>query len=833
MTPDIKTAFKNGNLILVLGSGCSLQAKGTNDIFLPTGPAFAKSFATRFNLPISEEQPEPLPELIEAASAGHTPVAIEQYITSSFKTLSYGPEYEKLSRYAFKRIYTLNIDDALYRALSRHSNQQINLYHRNDNISDYAIDFAEIQLIQLHGFVNRPEDGYIFSISDYAEAHANLPKWYNQLATDCISNTVCFIGSDVNEPILFDSITRISKTTSVKASTIITPTINPIRKRSLEAKGFSYIQGTFSDFINYMEREELYKFSALDLAKAARPELEHLLKNTEKRAQKETIEALRQVNLIRPRADNAPESSELAAFYEGFKPTWNDIHKEVPAKLAHTSRLLESLKEAAQSQATKFVPVVGNAGTGKTTAMMQASLELSKSHSNYCIWARDDIDDPAATVRKLESIYKDGYFLFFSSGRNFAKNIEHIIKNNDIKNGVICAPFYLNAWKNKYRANFDNESYCEIELGNIDIADATNILEKVRKYGTWTHLAQKSKEEQVDLLIRKAQGQLLVGLIEATQGTGYSNIIKNDVGHIDSDAAKFICLASAICQMQHSGLPLQCIVQALQNFTPRQDVNETIKRAEGPTFLRNGAVRSRHPVYARRLVERIADISELHDTLKTLIHSFSIFETPVPRNSPREVGQLFKSIVNHRFVIDILRRDWTLIEDVYRNAETLFHSDGAFWLQYGLVKRAQHKHEEALKLLQISLGAYGNARANFAEHALALQHFILADREESESEVRIHMNTAIDILRRQDDLDEFDDIYPITTLSVGHTKTLHKLNEHGAARRFAAEYAERIHAYVRSGFGGRKLSDLHLQLLSYASTGHFDELYWSSPQWRS
>jgi len=42
-----------------------------------------------------------------------------------------------------------------------------------------------------------------------------------------------------------------------------------------------------------------------------------------------------------------------------------------------------------------------------------------------------------------------------------------------------------------------------------------------------------------------------------------------------------------------------------------------------------------------------------------------------------------KSIINHRFVKEMMRNDESRVRAVYGAFETTFHLDGLYWLQYG------------------------------------------------------------------------------------------------------------------------------------------------------
>ncbi|WP_417491145.1 SIR2 family protein [Maricaulis sp.] len=831
MNPSILSAFNRGKLILVLGAGCSLESENQFGDKMLSGPGLAKALGERFGLEISEEESKALPKVVQAILANNSRDEVYTYTRDLYKCKNPSSDHMTLGQIPFQRVYVTNYDDSVEMAYIRAHKQQISTYRIGDPVVALDPLFSINQIIKIHGCTNDPNNALIYSLDDYAATHGALPKWYNQLATDCFGQTVVFVGNTMDEPLLFDALGRVSTKTTVSSCFVVTPSIPNLDKISLEKRGFKHVPGTFSDLLDTLKAAGATTKQPIDMARSASPELDALLKMEGNQAREDTVQALTGITPMQGRDANRELPAGIRPFYEGFKPDWVDIDSGVTADLEHDLVVRNTISLASRSPNTKLVAVIGPAGTGKTTTLMKAARALSGTSDKPSFWASDDIEDPLQTIRFLERSHPDGYVLYLPSGSDFSANIEHGIRNNIIVSGTIALPFYKNAWQSKFRDNFDRDTYEVVELGNISELDAANILTKLQKFGPWTRLAKMNQISRLSTLYGKSQKQLLIGLIETTNGLGFPEIIRRDLLSLGNTAAKSLTILSALCTMLKHGLPLPVAMEAISTLHPGTDFNESLVGTTGICALRNNTISARHPIYARTLVVNIADRSDLLEKLITLVKTFSRYGTPVPKHSERSVGQLFKSLINFRFVKQILFDDKDMVGEFYRNLETEFPSDGAFWLQYGLSKRSFGEHEEALKLLNRSLDAYGESRSNFTNHALGLQHFILSERSPDPSLSLDHMNIAVEILSKLEANDAFDDLYPLTTLATGHIRCLYKLHEPESARIQARNYYDRIDSFIRTGITNRKLVELRKELLTFYTTGEYTERFWARPFW--
>ena len=146
LPPDLSTSMKDtliaGGYSLLLGAGASFDSENTKG-----------------NLPLGDKQRTDLVALkalrpkssLARAYGALAPGEIDTHITDRFINCIAGPSLLKIPAFNWRRIYSLNIDDALeaaYKATFGHQ-KPIPLTHLSPYIE--ATDVDSIQLVHIHG----------------------------------------------------------------------------------------------------------------------------------------------------------------------------------------------------------------------------------------------------------------------------------------------------------------------------------------------------------------------------------------------------------------------------------------------------------------------------------------------------------------------------------------------------------------------------------------------------------------------------------------------------------------------------------------------------------
>ena len=400
MTPSIRKAYFDGRLMLFLGAGASAGSVDAAGEHIPLADALAQELTKEMGWPYTNERLSIVYSAFQSLDLNRLYSYMRRCLTNTRPSIS----LRIIASYPWSRIYTANIDDAFETAVRSHRKQRLHIFARNSHLEEIDSIYQNLQLIKLNGSADKPEDGFVFSPQEYAEGSARLPAWYRELAQDYTNYSFVFLGSSLDEPLLQHAIAKLrqGENRSPLPGYVITPSASPIEQQHLKSLNLSHIAGSTEDFPSWMRQNIPDIPDSWDLAIARRPELRKLgpaLTEKQKRA-------LNCVTLVGadtlPRTLSPDTAGAIRNFYRGFKPNWTDILDGVPAEISFIQEFCKDVRE--KHQTGKCVVLVGQAGSGKSTAMMTVALQLSQIDNVPVYFLREPVSDIANVVGTLESL---------------------------------------------------------------------------------------------------------------------------------------------------------------------------------------------------------------------------------------------------------------------------------------------------------------------------------------------------------------------------------------------------------------------------------------------
>ena len=242
MIHEIKTAYQNGRLMLLLGAGASCGSRDSDNNDLPMGYDLAKELAEQMGWSYNGE---PLGNVYSAMNAVNS-VLLHTYLRTRLTNTNPSPDLKTLASFPWARIFTLNVDDCIEVALRKSKTQKVQVFTRNSPLEDIDTIFNYVQIIKLNGSADRPEDGFIFSPQEYGDGSNRLPTWYRELGHNYSNYTFLFIGSKLNEPLFQHAIAEmrsVEKRAPLRGY-VITPSASEIEKHHLDSLNLTHVPGT-------------------------------------------------------------------------------------------------------------------------------------------------------------------------------------------------------------------------------------------------------------------------------------------------------------------------------------------------------------------------------------------------------------------------------------------------------------------------------------------------------------------------------------------------------------------------------------------------------------
>ncbi len=653
---------------------------------------------------------------------------------------------------------------------------------------------------------------------------ANEPLWYAELARDYHRYTFIFIGTKLKEPLFQHQVEKYKAKTgsSDLKSYILIPSLSKHKKDALEASNIHHIEGTLKNFTDWLESEFNSPPTGNDIVINTRPELS-LASLESDPSRMSLFSGLIPVNRSSlALLERKERKSQIREFYKGFKPSWFDVIDEVPAFLNEVSKYFESTLKDSAPKAPELHLLFGSAGSGKSTALKQIALKFADEGLRNVYFIEEHKDNFKELVSELDDRNNQPYYLVIERVGDIAIQLSEVIKSYSSDKAIFISSENPKIWSSRVREHLGEFLTSSVDISHIKEDDALLILEKLRKYGNWTRLSKMSEKNRKIEILKKSKGQLLIGLIEATSGEGYNQIIKKDYKAITCESERALLLLAGLATTQRVPANESTLTRAMMNLGCNPNIHYVASRMDGLVTYNNGSITTRHRVYVERLFKLYVSQDDILKAIVAYIDAFSVYKFPIVKNISRNESSVYKHLVNAKFLKRTLNNDESKVLSVYESFEKPFEHEGLFLMQYGLALRSFGKQPDAFEKLRIAYEAF--PESPHIEHALAQQRIIMACSTSDEIVAMAHFTEAEAVLDRlhTSNINAFDR-YPIITLAEGHVKVMINLGKMPEAKVIAKQYYDRI-GKIRGVESNSRLEQASRNLSRFYLTGSWLEL---------
>lgn len=818
----LKQKIRTGELVLVLGAGANVGSTNRRNEQIVFGEQLAEKLAISASM---EYHGEDLSEVSSAVSHVMGKDKINQILIDQFRYCNPSQSLNDLFSFTWKRVYTWNYDDALIEACKK-SEQRIHSYNGLKDAVENIDQRANLQCVYLHGMITRLQDGIILSRQEYAQAlQSSSHEWYKELAADYRAETIVFIGSSLDEPILEAEISRASRPENQYGgfAFLITPdNLTPIKKSSLQSRKIIHIRSTLSDFVTWIKTSIGQKISPKDIIKDTKFFTEDNI-SLFTHDDIEVAHNIRPINAQKLKISLSDERNPQfektgRSFLQGFPVTWQIAASSIPVKLKQTERLEADILNATEDHHPMFV-AIGQAGSGKSTATMQCLLNI-QDRGGVDIF---ELDGAVTSVQKainvLKRISSNPKIFFLRNLFVFGNQISDVFAEARSANITFVTTARSGEWHEHFKRHF--EGNCKIfQFERFRTDDYQPLIERLERFVPAPSFRKLKRDQKIERL-RKSKNQLLIALREATESRNFDEIIIDEFRSLENSDVQELFVIVGLCTLARVGVSPQQAAEAYELGRRTVPFRDALNRLTGivepgPT----GRLVARHEFYVRNILDTQVDIETILKCLKNMLKVFTKFQIPITKHVGRNDAALFRFLLNHSVIRERSEKvgDKNRGVEVYEEFELEFQLDGHFWLQFGLYYQRLGKNLEAMQMFEKSIQAFpGNP---FAVHALAAERLRqAAGRNRFDHETKFLINSAVRDLEKLDATEQlFFDQYPLVTLSRDH---VHALFEHGQidqARGLAREYFERL-TILEKKQSTEEITQEKIRLLTFLSTG--------------
>lgn len=573
--------------------------------------------------------------------------------------------------------YTLNVDDLATATARKHelprkiAEVSARSPHSTPGTPRTSSDTLEI--VHLNGTIADIPDRVTFSVTQFAERLGVPDPWYFRLTGELISRPFVFIGTQLDEPSLWQylELRRSRGARGMKElrprSYLVSPHLPLARQALLAEFNIEWLQ---------MTAEQLVLDVLGPIASAATTGLDLLRRSAGSPPSKP---ALPEVSTL------AQAPMQPSDFLLGQEPVWGDLQSGRAIVRESDDSFRKKAGALLAKEGTKGVLLVtGTAGSGKSTALMRLALGFSARGARVG-WIDRETEITVRDIRRAMKGSDAPVVLAIDEADMFGSELPSLIREVVLSEGAPLLMLTIRSGKVERALNLAQIRDVPIDevtvplLADADIGALIDALAKEQRLG---RLKGLSRSEQVRAFREQANRELLVAMIQATSGERFEARAVAEFQDLQPNEQTVYALV-AVATALHYSLTSQDIVIASGDVSNTAlNIVDQLKRRHiiGAPAGDQQAFRARHHVIAQLVLEHLQKNQRLADVMAGLALAAATKVNPTSSSSSRAM-RFLRSVINHDRLIRTVGRE--VARNIYGSVEVALSWSFHYWLQRG------------------------------------------------------------------------------------------------------------------------------------------------------
>lgn len=480
----IKDTLLTGGYNLLLGAGVSLDSSDKNGNSLPSGEDLRQTIVKLKGL-------KPTSSLSRAYKQLSSD-EVDAYITQIFSNCKPGSTPKKLSEFVWKRIYNLNVDDSIEQVYEFQETKQKLDSFNHKSIYKNPDNKSVLQNVHIHGFARKPDDGYIFSLQEYAQTMGPGNAWVDVLSQTISSEPFIIAGTSLEEPDLEYFLSGRNKDTARVdrgPSFLVEPFPDEATLADCNRHGLVLYNGTLSEFL--ADLDEAFPNRPLPLNKPAGLELSMFSNSI---SQKELAIFSRDFNYLIPRS--AMDDLDYS-FYVGREPNLNDIALLRDISRKSTEEIKKQIRKRITQNEDYFLLLEDLAGSGKTTTCLRALFDLATEGVHVFLLKHGRTID-FELISRVFNGFRFPFVIFIDDASDRVGSILEVIKNVTRPDAIYI--FADRMYRSSYtKRMLGGYSVRTIRIGNLQPPEINALISKMDSIGLTSSHTEKIAKERPEL----------------------------------------------------------------------------------------------------------------------------------------------------------------------------------------------------------------------------------------------------------------------------------------------------------------------------------------------
>lgn len=478
---------------LFLGAGFSIYAKNQEMENLPTGQQLYEKLKRRYN--VCGDDLQEISSILKARFPGE----LEKFLLKTFSVKEYDQEYTNILKLNCNNIFTVNVDDLIYKIYKENSSFLLrDVTKRGEPSSQETVRY-----IPLHGSIINNEN-MSFSAIDMAVGHLQYDNTlFHRLSVQCEDLPTIFIGTSLKDGDVLAAINKACANSKNQKNFWIVSNLEE-KREYYESLGFKVILGDTKDFLEHIKK----------------------LHQQKKIPQKPSQISKYAVPTISPYFRNIED------FYCGNQPEWCDILNGSLYKVSVFNNILEKIYK------NENVLLLGTPSSGKSTLLMQLANELNGRQKLYLTAPTAETAQHIINVAKKEN-QKLTVFI-----DDFVNDVDSLILFQNESNIQIIAAdliYFYETISHKIK----KDKFSKILIDDISRRDASNLFNTIPLNIKKRNELKFSENDTVFEFIEK---HVKISLLKERFFRLFSDLESNDI--------ELLKVLLAICYMKDCRLPM-------------------------------------------------------------------------------------------------------------------------------------------------------------------------------------------------------------------------------------------------------------------------------------
>ncbi len=639
ISPSLLKNLIDREVLLFLGAGASVGAHHPQGHHIPRGPELRDMLCNEFCG--GQLKDRDLASVAAMVATEHSLGQLQSFVHDVFADFMPGQHHLLVPKLPWMAIATTNYDRIIEQAYAsvygRKNPLEVTLKDSDGIDVRLAKHTSALAYFKLHGCISKHDEldvPLILSSDQYSTYERSRKHLFARLENLATQFTVVFVGYRAADPHILRILANLFED-GVKRRMfyMVDPGLNEYDIRYWSSKRVTGIKATFEEF--------------LASATAAIPAWQAQLAQQTPSAQSSLSRHLREnpgpsmdrvagVDFEHVRPGMPVAQVDAKAFYQGFELGFAPIAQALDVRRSVEDHVLQehvlSVQDASVGHdRVEFVVLKGPAGNGKSVALRRICWDAAQEFGALVLYHKEDGALDPDSVGELCERSGKRVFLGIDRVALSAEPLRDLLRRarRDKWQLSVLGAERDNEWNTRCSslAQFVTESYPVRYLSELEI---DRLLEKLATHDALGELAKRSRGEQKDFLLKRAERQLLVALHEATGGRPFEELIRDEYMRVDPLEARQLYLD--ICTLNRLAIPVRA---GLIARAAGVDFNEFSRRFFDPLEqvvvcredrrIGDMTYRARHPRVAEMVFEQALPTDERrHDQLARIVRCVNV-----------------------------------------------------------------------------------------------------------------------------------------------------------------------------------------------------------------